>query len=69
MYKHPFSAAYWREAVRELKDLRKITFTALMIAMCVVLSYLPSIPLVGGASIIKTMGALIKITNEKTMLP
>ena len=51
MYKHPFSAAYWREAVRELKDLRKITFTALMIAMCVVLSYLPSIPLVGGAKV------------------
>ena len=51
MYKHPFSAAYWREAGRELKDLRKITFTALMIAMCVVLSYLPSIPLVGGAKV------------------
>ena len=51
MYPHPFSAAYWRDAVRELKDLRKLTFAALMIAMCVVLSHIPSVPLFGGAKI------------------
>ena len=32
MYPHPFSKAYWRDAARELKDLRKLTFAALMIA-------------------------------------
>ena len=51
MYPHPFSTAYWRDAVRELKDLRKLTFAALMIAMCVVLSHVPSVPLFGGAKI------------------
>ena len=34
LYPHPFSAAYWRDAARELRDLRKLTFAALMIAMC-----------------------------------
>ena len=51
MYPHPFSAAYWRAAAREVKDLRKLTFAALMIAMCIVLSHVPSIPLFGGAKI------------------
>ncbi len=27
-YKHPFSAAYWRTAAREVKDPRKLTFAA-----------------------------------------
>ena len=51
MYSHPFSAAYWRDAARELRDLRKLTFAALMIAMCVVLSHIPSVPLFGGAKV------------------
>ena len=51
MYPHPFSAAYWRAAARELKNLRKLTFDALMIAMCVVLSLIPSVPIFGGAKI------------------
>ena len=51
MYPHPFSAAYWRAAAREVKDLRKLTFAALMIAMCIVLSHVPSIPLFGGAKV------------------
>ena len=51
MYPHPFSADYWRSAARELKDLRKLTFAALMIAMCVVLGHIPSVPLFGGAKI------------------
>ena len=51
LYPHPFSAAYWRDAVRELRDLRKLTFAALMIALCVVLGHIPSAPLFGGAKI------------------
>ena len=50
-YKHPFSAAYWRTAAREVKDPRKLTFAALMIAMCLVLSAVPSVPLFGGAKV------------------
>ena len=51
MYTHPFSAWYWRDASRELRDLRKLLFAALMIAMCVVLAQVPSVPLFGGAKI------------------
>ena len=51
IYPHPFSAAYWRDAVREVRDLRKLTFAALMIAMCIILGYIPSVPLFGGAKI------------------
>lgn len=51
LYPHPFSTAYWRDALAELKDLRKLTFAALMIAMCMALSSIPSVPLFGGAKI------------------
>jgi ECF transporter S component (folate family) len=51
LYPHPFSADYWRDAARELRDLRKLTFAALMIAMCTVLGYIPSVALFGGAKI------------------
>ena len=51
IYPHPFSAGYWRDAVREVRDLRKLTFAALMIAMCIILGYIPSVPLFGGAKI------------------
>lgn len=51
LYPHPFSAGYWRDAFAELKDLRKLTFAALMIAMCIMLSYVPSVPLYGGSKI------------------
>lgn len=44
-YKTPFSGAYWRSAVGELKNIRTLTFAALMIAVCVALSYVPSIPI------------------------
>ena len=43
LYPHPFSAAYWRAAAAEVRDLRKLTFAALMIAACTVLGYLPSV--------------------------
>ena len=48
---HPFSALYWRDAARELRNPRKLTFAALMIAMCIVLSHVPPIPLLGGAKV------------------
>ena len=51
MYTHPFSALYWRDAARELRDLRKLLFAALMIAACVVLGHIPSVPLFGGARV------------------
>ena len=51
MFSHPFSAQYWREAGKETRNLRKLTFAALMIAVCIVLGYIPSVPLFGGARI------------------
>ena len=48
---HPFSARYWRDAADELRDLRKLLFAALMIAMCIVLAQIPSVPLFGGARV------------------
>ena len=51
MYAHPFSARYWRDAAGELRDLRKLVFAALMIAMCIVLAQIPSVPLFGGAKV------------------
>ena len=51
MYAHPFSARYWNEAAGELRDLRKLLFAALMIAMCVVLAQIPSVPVFGGARV------------------
>lgn len=38
LYRSPFSRAYWADAAAELKDLRKLTFAALMIAACLILS-------------------------------
>ena len=51
MFSHPFSAQYWFEAGKETRNLRKLTFAALMIAVCIVLGYIPSVPLFGGARI------------------
>ena len=51
MDSHPFSAAYWRTAADELKNVRKLTFAALCIALCMALSAIPSVPLWGGAKI------------------
>ena len=41
----PFSRAYWRCAARDAKKLRVLVFSALMVAACVALSYLKSIPI------------------------
>ena len=51
IYPHPFSKAYWLDAVAEVKNVKKITFAALMVALCVMLGYIPSVPLIGGAKL------------------
>ena len=44
LYKTPFSPAYWRDALADFHSLRVMVFAALMVAACVALSYVPSIP-------------------------
>jgi ECF transporter S component (folate family) len=51
VYTNPFSAAFWSDAKKELGSMKKLTFAALMIALCVMLSYIPSVPLWGGAKL------------------
>ncbi len=63
IYKTPFSAAYWRDAVAELKDTRMIVIAALMIALRVALKSL-GIPLAPNLKIniaffINALGAMI----------
>ena len=50
-YAHPFSAAYWRAAAAEARDLRKLVFAALMIALCIALGYLPAVTLPYGGRV------------------
>ncbi|MBR3570992.1 MAG: folate family ECF transporter S component [Oscillibacter sp.] len=50
-YPHPFSAAYWRGAAAELRDLRKLLFAALMIALCIVLGAVPAVVLPYGGRV------------------
>ncbi|MBR2823887.1 MAG: folate family ECF transporter S component [Clostridia bacterium] len=33
LYSHPFSRAYWRDACREIRDVRMLVFAALMLAL------------------------------------
>ena len=44
LYPHPFSKAYWRDAALEMKDIRMLVITALMIALRIALKPL-AIPL------------------------
>ncbi len=48
MFKTPFSKAYWKEALKSFRSLRGMVFAALMVAVCVAMSYLPSIPVTPG---------------------
>lgn len=50
-YQSILSADYWRAAAAELKNVKKLTFAALMMALCVMLGYIPSVPLWGGAKL------------------
>ncbi len=44
LYKHPFSRAYWHDALKDFQRLPILAFSAVMIAACVALSLIPSIP-------------------------
>lgn len=43
-FSSPFSKGYWRAAAAEVKDLRKLVFSALMIAAAIALGYFVKIP-------------------------
>lgn len=49
IYTSPFSSGFWRDARGEVGSMKKLTFAALMIALCVMLGYIPAVPLFGGA--------------------
>lgn len=59
LYRTPFSAAYWRDAAEDFRWPRTLAFAALMIAACVALSYIPSIP-VGDGGVRVTWGFLAR---------
>ena len=48
IFKTPFSREYWKESVKSFRDVRGMVFAALMIAVCVAVSYMPSIPVTPG---------------------
>lgn len=63
LYKTPFSPAYWRDAVAELKDTKMLVFAALMIALRVALK-LVAIPIapnlkVNIAFLANALGAMV----------
>ncbi|MEL4861386.1 folate family ECF transporter S component [Pseudoflavonifractor phocaeensis] len=55
----PFSAGYWRAAAADFRKPRVLAFAALMIAACVALSYIPSIP-IGDGGVRVTWGFLAR---------
>ena len=44
LYKTPFSRPYWRDAIADFKKTRTLACSALMVAACGALGYLPTIP-------------------------
>lgn len=64
LYKHPFTAAYWKDAAAELKDTKMLVFAALIIALRVALKTLVRIPLgpsldITPAFLANALGAMI----------
>lgn len=51
LYRTPFSAAYWRDALADFRSLRIMVFAALMVAACVALAQLDSVPVVNNIGI------------------
>lgn len=51
LYKTPFSRAYWAEALADFKKVRNLVFCSMMVAACVALSYIPSIPVADGVKV------------------
>ena len=63
LYAHPFSKAYWRDALAEMKDIKMLVITALMIALRIALKPL-AIPLgpqmsIQTATLATALGAMI----------
>ena len=48
VFKTPFSRDYWKESLKSFHSVRGMAFAALMIAVCVAVSYMPSIPVTPG---------------------
>ena len=63
LYPHPFSKAYWRDAAAEMKDIKMLVITALMIALRIALKPL-AIPLgpqmyIQTATLATALGAML----------
>ena len=63
LYKTPFSAAYWRDAVAELKDIKMLVVTALMVALRIALKpfaiYIGPQMAIQTATLATALGAMI----------
>ncbi len=60
VYRHPFSKTYWRDALKDFRQLKVLVFSAVMIAVCIALSYVPSIRI--GDQVRVTWGFLARAT-------
>ena len=63
LYPHPFSKAYWRDAVSELRDIKMLVITALMIALRIALkpfaNYIGPQKAIQTATMATALGAMI----------
>ena len=63
LYPHPFSRAYWRDAAAELKDIKMLVITALMIALRIALKpfaiYIGPQMAIQTATLATALGAMI----------
>lgn len=63
LYPHPFSKAYWRDATAELKDIKMLVITALMIALRIALKpfaiYIGPQMAIQTATLATALGAMI----------
>lgn len=63
LYAHPFSKAYWRDAAAELKDIKMLVITALMIALRIALKpfaiYIGPQMAIQTATLATALGAMI----------
>ena len=63
LYPHPFSKAYWRDAALEMKDIRMLVITALMIALRIALKpfaiYIGPQMAIQTATLATALGAMI----------
>ncbi|MDD6160306.1 MAG: folate family ECF transporter S component [Oscillospiraceae bacterium] len=60
LYSSPLAKGYWHDAVSDFKKLRVLVFSALMVAACVAMSYIPSIHVAENVKV--TWGFLARAT-------